>query len=805
MLEEIIVTAQKREQNLQDVPISILAIQGIEIEAGGFSDMEDMSIFTPNLFMSDSLTGQNLVMRGIGTTVANDAFEQAVAQFHDGVYYGRDNMGQNSFFDLDRVEVVRGPSPVFAGQSATAGALSYISRRPDQTAEGRFATAYGSDKEFTTDAAYGGPVSETLSVRLAGRYYELKDAGYKHVLTGDELGTKKNWGARILGVWKPNDNLELTFKFEHHDVSQIGIPKEYTRCETRPAFSTSHMPVAPFIGALCALDAAVNGINLTELDGVVGSGGASDVRAAMDQLNMASGANFGDPNYWGSPFSPVARGLNKAKEFNEDERREHEADIGLIAFDWDINGSGILMSSITSTVEYDKHDWLDPDMSSFAVMADERSESFEQFAQEIRFSSPETDSFSWMLGGYYQKHDLIMETNVYLPWLFDIPHFFSQGLAPRNPLLNPMVHSAVGFGGPLVEESRWLSLFFDTTFHISPNFHLNFGGRYVDIEKTGTENPYLFLLPADGSQFGAPIPLGPPVSGKSDASDFLPQVGFQYDMTEDVMFYVKYSEALKAGGFVKSPPIGGMVPNPFSYEPERAKGWEAGIKTLLLDGALSINLSGFYTDLSDLQVTIFVSETGQFVTTNAAKAHMSGREFDGFWAVNDNYRVRFAGNFTRAEYDNYDGAPCNSLATKLNAASAGNPMAPCFIDGAGKKLPFSPEWSVNVSPEYSWQMGGYDVTASANLMMSDGYSLFGIDGDPLNQVDSWERLDVRLSLSPQTGSWTIAFYGRDVTDERLQHTNAFDFLSKGYDMTYDANGNGRDRGARYGIQLSYDL
>ena len=171
VLEEIIVTAQKREQNLQDVPLSILAILGADIEAGGFENMEGLATFVPNLFMSDSLTGQNLFMRGIGTTEANEAFEQAVAQFHDGVYYGRDSLSQNGFFDLDRVEVARGPQPVFAGQSATAGALSYFSRRPTEEAEGYVTMSYGNDEELSFEGAFGGPLSDTFGIRVSGRYY----------------------------------------------------------------------------------------------------------------------------------------------------------------------------------------------------------------------------------------------------------------------------------------------------------------------------------------------------------------------------------------------------------------------------------------------------------------------------------------------------------------------------------------------------------------------------------------------------------------------------------------------------------
>jgi iron complex outermembrane receptor protein len=154
-LEEILVTAQRREQSLQDVPISVTAVTGEQIEQGGFSDVEDLSIFVPNLFMRDAFTGQSLIVRGIGTSTGNEAFEQAVAAFSDGVYYGRDNLSQGAVFDLERVEVVRGPQPTFAGQSATAGAINVITRRPGETWEGGVNMAYGSDEESTLDFAAG--------------------------------------------------------------------------------------------------------------------------------------------------------------------------------------------------------------------------------------------------------------------------------------------------------------------------------------------------------------------------------------------------------------------------------------------------------------------------------------------------------------------------------------------------------------------------------------------------------------------------------------------------------------------------
>ena len=176
-LEEILVTAQRREQSLQDVPISVTALTGEVIAEGGFSDVEDMSFFVPNLFMRDAFTGQAIIVRGIGTSTGNEAFEQAVAAFSDGVYYGRDNLSQGAVFDLERVEVVRGPQPTFAGQSATAGAINVITRRPGDVWEGNATLAYGNDEETSVDAAAGGPISDTFGIRIRGTLLRARRRG----------------------------------------------------------------------------------------------------------------------------------------------------------------------------------------------------------------------------------------------------------------------------------------------------------------------------------------------------------------------------------------------------------------------------------------------------------------------------------------------------------------------------------------------------------------------------------------------------------------------------------------------------
>src|SRR5688572_6883526 len=794
-LEEILVTAQRREQSLQDVPISVTAITGEAIEQGGFSDVEDLSIFVPNLFMRDAFTGQSLIVRGVGTSTGNEAFEQAVAAFSDGVYYGRDNLSQGAVFDLERVEVVRGPQPTFAGQSATAGAINVITRKPGESWEGGVNMAFGSDEERTFDFGAGGPLSENFGIRVAGRYYELDDAGYASIIGNVPQGVKENQAGRIVATWAPTDNLDFTFKYERQDIWQRGTAGEYTVCETRPQFSTANTTIAPGLPAPCALDVVVNGANLNVLDGGRGTGGSLDARATVDALNAASGAAPGSPNYWGNPatIGNIAYGLNQVAEYNYPEDRDFQADIMLGAIN--VQLGELTLSTNTSFIEYDKEDWLDPDDSSFAVFNDHRLEDFDQFAQEIRLTSQLDRTVSWMVGAYYQEHTLHSRIDVFLPRLLGTAAYQPAGAR------------AVGFGGLLTEDSEWTSVFGNATWNATDTFRVNFGGRYQDATKDGRlPAEAAFLVGPTATSFGAfaPIPAGQvggvPAAGTVEASEFLPEVGVEWDVSADVMGYVKYAEAFKNGGFVMSPPVGGGLPNPFSFAPEFAEGYEVGLKSRLADNRLELNAALYKTDYTNLQVTVFISAIGRFITTNAAEAHTQGFELDGRWAVSDAFTLGFAGAFgSEAIYDAYDGASCNSLEAKSVAP-------PCRADRAGVSLPYAPDWTFSLNPDYRFMLGStFELIVGANVRFSDGYWISDNE-DPRNEVDSFERVDLRFALAPQNGRWEAAIYGRDLTDERLTIGSQPDFQHKTSDPTlYDAFGNTRERGRRYGIQFNYNF
>lgn len=755
-LEEIVITTQRRAESLQDVPISVSAVTGETMLEYGFSDVEDMAAFVPNLFIEDGFTGQRMQIRGIGTSVGNEAFEQAVAQFNDGIYYGRDDLSQNAVFDVERIEVVRGPQPTFAGQSATAGAINTISRRPGDVFSARILAAYGNNDETNAEFGVTIPVTDTFALRASGRYNELADTGYKQYETGADIGYQENQSYRLIGVWEPADTVSVEFKYEYQDVFRAGTPDRYVRCDTDPATSFGDGRFLQGFGAACAIQALYYNDVIGGDFGYVGEGGFLDIWDATAAIDARNGLNPGDPGAWtpAPGTSNVYVGADNIAEFNTPPERSHQADIGKIGIDWDIGD--LTLSLVSGFVQYDKYHVMDPDSTVFPIFRAGRKETFEQKSQEIRLTSPDEDRFSWMAGLYWQNTDIDSHLPVYTA--FGTP-----------------LGAASGFAGDLLEDATWKSFFFSTNYDMNDNWRLNVGGRYQKVEKDGLFAATYAPVNAEGTAFQE-FRLYPPIPRfarasvehplKNDASEFLPEVGIQWDATDDMMFYAKYAEAFKAGGFVVGPSPGGGIPNNLTYEPEYAEGFELGMKATVLDGRMRLNVAIFDTDYSDLQVTQQDQDTNNFETVNAAKANTKGIEVDGRIAITDNFSLGFGGSVIDAKFTDYpNGGDCDSLQDKLWQLEF--PGTSCLQDLTGVTLPNVPEMTFQLAPEYQFGLGSNYLGRIVGTAVFNGTrGSTSIDPHLLKSADSNQRVDLRFSVEPLDGNWTLAFYGRNIFDDR---------------------------------------
>ena len=228
-LEEVIVTATKREESLQDIPISIVAQTGEVLNELNLLNPVDMSTFIPNLSMVDTVIGIATVVRGVGTTGGNPAFEPSVASFIDGAYLGRDRTTTTAFLDLDRIEIVRGPQPLFAGQNAVAGALNMISRRPGDSLNGYVRTGVGTDEEYQFEFAVGGPVTDGFGARIAA----IVDERGGWLENGDRMArSSEDTSVRGTLEFSPPDNFTATLITTWYESVGNGGITEYAYCTT---------------------------------------------------------------------------------------------------------------------------------------------------------------------------------------------------------------------------------------------------------------------------------------------------------------------------------------------------------------------------------------------------------------------------------------------------------------------------------------------------------------------------------------------------------------------------------------------
>ncbi|AOL22606.1 TonB-dependent receptor protein [Erythrobacter litoralis] len=233
---EIIVTAQKREQRLIDVPISIIAKTGLELQNAGINDFNDITARVPNLVINETPANKQITIRGIGTTGNSFSFEQSVALFVDGIYGGRNRQYNQPFLDIERLEVLRGPQGALFGRNTGAGAISITTARPTQELSAEaFAEYEVRTESLNTTAIVNGPLTDTLAIRIAARYADENGWLFNETLDRAEPQTE-NFVGRVSMLWEPADNVEIFGKLEYSEVDIIGSPFELVRGGERPDY-----------------------------------------------------------------------------------------------------------------------------------------------------------------------------------------------------------------------------------------------------------------------------------------------------------------------------------------------------------------------------------------------------------------------------------------------------------------------------------------------------------------------------------------------------------------------------------------
>lgn len=710
-IEEVIVTAQKREQTIQDVPISILVTSGDVISKQQIGNLEELSLRLPNVMIKQGPASNQLYIRGVGSSISG-GFEQSVGTFVDGIYHGRSRYTQGALVDIDRVEVLRGPQSIYFGNNAIGGAFNVTTRRPSEEWEGYVQSGWEFEhEELTVEAAAGGPLTDSFGIRFAVSYSDL-DGYIENPIAGRMEPSPENKFGRIYVVWKPKENLDFGLKYEKGEFdSEAGLPIQMTNCP----------PAEPFTpGRACASALSSQGFE-----------------AEFDQRRTTT---------------PGSR----------DERIEADFEEVMLSLDYAIGD--YTFTTIAGHTEYDYFMAADTTQSVEPIIGFRAPEDFEQDSIELRFTSPQGEQVEWVAGAYWQQSDLSYETSVAF-------HLLTPLIAVNPAFASLQPYAPIGTMGLLLQNEETRSLFGAVTWNFDDRLRATFGLRWTEVEKdvrqlaTPVELDDFFggrtPLPADVLALGAAltgtVPHDNRTSRKDD--DLIPSFNVQYDFNDSVMLYAGFSQGFKSGGFDAFELTGDL--SRLTFGPETVDAYEVGFKATW--PGLSLNIAAFRNEYEDLQQSVAqTADTGItfFSVSNVGGLVSQGLEIDIFWAVAQNWRFNLGAAFLNAEYEDYRSAGC-TIAQQFNTPVGQT----CTQDLTGEAPPFAPDLSGSVGIEYLRPfVSGLELSASLTMNFTDEYDVISDNERNLRQR-AHEKLDARIAVSGANGSWEVAVLGKNLTDK----------------------------------------
>jgi len=593
-LESIVVTAQKRAEDVQDVPIAITALSSSTLEKQRVTDVASLDNLVPGLRIAaaDAAANPKIFIRGAGLNDFNPTSSSGVGLYADGVYIGSPLAQFSTFYDLDRVEVLRGPQGTLYGRNTTGGAINVISKRPTFSPEGYASVEAGNFGSVELNAAYGGPiVGDKLAFRIAGQYAE--DDGFStNAVTGNKVNNAERYAVRGSLLYTPDDLTDILL--------------------TVNTFSNRGGAVQPKSRQLFPADPSAAGP-----DGVCAP--------AFFRSGLCTDAlGFADTS--ADPYTITA-----------DVEGKDKVDLWSAALTIDREIGDLTLTSITAYQDVERSAHENTDSSPLQMLEAFYNNTQEQFSQELRLAS-DGERLKWVVGGYYMK-DTTTSDSAYDILRILRPLF----ITPENPTGVSPENSVIYLGYPYTQKTDSYAIFGQADYELAPGLILTAGLRWSADEKSMD-----YSTIAEG--------VLPVFSYQADKtfSDWSGKIGLKYDLTDTTNIYASYSRGYKSGGFFGGNADSPEQIAP--YENETVNAYEIGSKSDLWDNRLRMNLSGFYYDYQDIQAYSTVERNGLTVQVldNAAGAEMYGAEAEFTVMPIENLDLSLGLAWLHAEYGDYN-------------------------------------------------------------------------------------------------------------------------------------------------------
>lgn len=721
VLEEIVVTAQKREQNLQDVSVSVTAFDGNAMRELNMTNSVDIAAQTPGLNVGTPVgEGNNpsITLRGVGLNDFNDNNEGPIAVYRDEVYQAAMAGLTFQLFDLQRVEVLRGPQGTLYGRNATGGLVHFISNKPTDEFEGFFDLTIGDNNQVKAEAALSGALGDAVQVRasVAMNQYD----GYVKNRIGPDGNEADTLAYRLQVNFDVSDSTSILINVHSGNSDSIA---PYYQHET------------------------------TDFDG----------DGAADPTDL-----YGYVDTDGDPF---------AGDYDRVGILDIENTGGSITLNW--GGDAVDFVSITAFENVDKLHQEDTDVGPFAGVLPQFQADIDTFSQEFRLSGS-SDRLTWMVGAYYFESDvenaLDLQANYpdfFVEFLDSLPEVFDGGLAavagyvpgPDPTALIPLLDYDVDF----TQDTESTAVFGQLDYAVSDSVSLTLGLRYTtenrsfdyvnnfgDTDGDGMitnadgvvtnflqELNVLGLFPAEWFAF----------NGNIDNDNVSGKVGLEFRPNNDVLLFANYARGFKSGGFNGGflDLTDGVVPEDTPYLEEILNSFELGIKATLAEGTVRLNATAFVYDYEDYQALTF-SGLSQFITNS--DADLSGLEIEFVWVPGENWSFQLGASVLDTEVD--------------EVTVQGVPIT-------GTEMVLAPEFTLNGLGRYTIPLSGDSWVALQLDFNHQADHFFDITNSSVSKEDAYTVVNARISYQVND-KLNLAVFAKNLTDEEYR-VYTFDFTA----------------------------
>lgn len=713
-LEEIVVTARQVKESLQEVPVAITALGEAQIEASFSQDLRDLSGFAPNVQISvvPGFNAAAIAIRGVSTGDIPSTFDPAVSVALDGFYLGHYQAALLDMFDIEQVQILRGPQGTLFGKNTIGGVILVNTKRPGNEFAAEARVRAGNYGRMDIMGAVDIPLSEnTLAARLSVQKFN-SDGWFTNVLDGKDIGGQDLTSARAKLLWTPNEDFDALLSFEYARDRSDGPPIINTSTSTPDpnGFYGSDVLIVP--GVLCCR---------------------------------------GNDNPLGDPFKIAwvdvkdhVPGLSDQKDTGSGIVEDIE---GLyLNTNWRV-ANGELTTIIGSrSVDSDYYyDAVGMAVPAYAVM---RSIYRDTWSAEVRFAQDWSDRLNYVAGAYYQDNSLDYENNTALSALLGGPVCLCNSAVITSP--NGQRSAALSGNGEQQVEA--IALFAEGSYKLTDATSVTVGLRWSKEDKDFRLRP----IGAAGALFTNNDAIIEATESES-WSDTTYRVGLDHQFSDAVLGYVTFSTGFKSGGFNEQATT--IQTAVLSFDPENAEAFEAGIKSELFDRRLRLNVAAFHNKYEDLQLDSVIpvpeSQIGQeSVITNAGSSTAYGLEVEFTALLTDNFYIAGSLGYLKAEYDEY------SCDLDRNATNGNE-------DCSVLSMKRVPETQGHLEANYDLPISLGTLGFNANWTYTDEF-FNDIFNSEASVHESVGLLNASINLRAASDRWRVSVFGRNLTDEIYQ-------------------------------------